>query len=294
MLVEWDVIRIEIVYSIASPRVKLLITFTDECEVLCRMRIQLCGPVTIFGDGLPQIPSGRKQRGILALLAVNHGRVVSTDTLIDYCWENPPQSARANIRSYIASLRQSFESTTRGSSSFISYNNRCGGYRLNLEPDGLDVAEISRLLDAARNRLRSDPSDALVHGQKAKWLWQGDPGSDLPRTSWFDLHTMNLQELRRRNDQVLATLYLLVGQPYSALPLLRSLIAASPQNPQHVLLLAIAHFLNRETPESLRVIESARFSYAEFGFDLPAEICATRQAILNSDTVAVMDYLRGI
>lgn len=258
------------------------------------MRIQLCGPVTIYGDGLPQIPSGRKQRGILALLAINRGRVVSTDTLIDYCWENPPQSARANIRSYIASLRQNFETTTRGSASLVSYNNRCGGYRLNLEAESLDAAEISRMLDTARDRLRSNPNDALVHSQKAKSLWQGDPGFDLPRTAWFDLHTMNLQELRRRNDLLLATSFLLMGQPHNAVPLLRALVAVSSQNPQYVLFLAISLFLNKQTPEALAVITSARSNYAELGFDLPAEICAAHQAILNSDESTVMDYLRRI
>ncbi|QSB04381.1 AfsR/SARP family transcriptional regulator [Natronoglycomyces albus] len=257
------------------------------------MRIQLCGPVTICGDGAPLSPTGRKQRGILALLAVNSGQTVSTETMINCCWDNPPSSARANVRSYVASLRRDLESASHGSSKLFSFNNRCGSYRLSLGSNDVDITEISRLVNAAKSCLETQPETAVSYCLKAKRIWHGDPGNDLPNTSWFAIHTMNLQELRQRGDKILSTAHLLSGHPYHALPILRNLLGQAPQHPQYQLLLAAAHYLNKQTPEALHVIRCARESFNEMGLDLPNDVNELLQAILNSDTELVLQRIKA-
>src|ERR1700752_5082049 len=51
-----------------------------------------------------------QQRGILALLLLRAGTLVSAEELIDRMWgANPPTSARVTVRTYISRLRRSLD-----------------------------------------------------------------------------------------------------------------------------------------------------------------------------------------
>ena len=58
------------------------------------MRIGLLGPVTAGPDGAPA-PGGPLLRGMLARLALDAGRPVGTDTLVDALWGDEPLSVKA-------------------------------------------------------------------------------------------------------------------------------------------------------------------------------------------------------
>ena len=58
------------------------------------VEIKLLGSVELSVEGRPLGLGRRKQRAMLALLALNANRVVSTDSLIDALWgESPPPTA---------------------------------------------------------------------------------------------------------------------------------------------------------------------------------------------------------
>ncbi|MFI6267415.1 AfsR/SARP family transcriptional regulator [Micromonospora zamorensis] len=51
-----------------------------------------------------------KQQAVFAMLAVQPGRLVTLDDLVDELWVDcPPRSAVANVRTYAANLRRTFE-----------------------------------------------------------------------------------------------------------------------------------------------------------------------------------------
>lgn len=69
---------------------------------------ELLGPLQVR-DELDQeiaVPA-RKQRGVLAVLLVSAGTVVSADRLADLLWDGqPPPSARKTVENYVARLRR--------------------------------------------------------------------------------------------------------------------------------------------------------------------------------------------
>lgn len=84
------------------------------------MRIQLLGVVGARRtDGTAVGPSAPKRRALLALLALELGRVVPTARLLDTVWDGcPPPTARSALQGHVGGLRKlldgGFVLTTRG------------------------------------------------------------------------------------------------------------------------------------------------------------------------------------
>ena len=72
-----------------------------------RLRVEVLGPIEVRSDGRT-IEIGRgKQRALLAVLALNAGKVVSTGRLIDELWgDEPPATATTALQVYISKLRK--------------------------------------------------------------------------------------------------------------------------------------------------------------------------------------------
>src|ERR1700704_5930143 len=62
---------------------------------------RLLGPF----EGPADLPGG-KPRALLARLLLDAERVVSTDTLVDGLWENPPPSAYKVLQAHVSALRK--------------------------------------------------------------------------------------------------------------------------------------------------------------------------------------------
>ena len=65
------------------------------------MKIETLGPLTAQVDGAGFVPSAAKPRQMLALLALQGGRVVPVPVLMEEVWgENPPRSATATLQTH--------------------------------------------------------------------------------------------------------------------------------------------------------------------------------------------------
>jgi hypothetical protein len=82
---------------------------------LVGLEFRLLGPVEVQLDGRP-VPLVRPQlRTVLAALATEAGRPVSTDTLADRVWDgSPPGGARGVLYSHITRLRGALTSAQEG------------------------------------------------------------------------------------------------------------------------------------------------------------------------------------
>ena len=71
------------------------------------MDVRLLGPIEVrLDDRLIEL-GPRKQRAVLAMLALQSGRTVSTDRIIDGLWgDEPPASAPKMVQLYISHLRR--------------------------------------------------------------------------------------------------------------------------------------------------------------------------------------------
>src|SRR5436190_616524 len=111
-----------------------------------QLDIGLLGPLTAELSGTPVTPSAPKQRQVLALLALNAGRVVTVPTLIEELWDDrPPRSYASTLQTYIFQLRNALEAALPGDSAARGLlRTQHSGYLL----DGgcrTDVEEFNRL-----------------------------------------------------------------------------------------------------------------------------------------------------
>ena len=70
--------------------------------------VRLLGPVDVVDDaGDVHVPRTAIQKTLLALLALDAGRVVGPDRLLDQAWDGePPESGRRALRFHISQIRK--------------------------------------------------------------------------------------------------------------------------------------------------------------------------------------------
>ena len=78
------------------------------------MDLRLLGPVEAYAGGIPLALGAPRQRAVLATLLLKSNKPVSTEQLVQAVWDDPPRSANANIRTYVAGLRRVFRDVHDG------------------------------------------------------------------------------------------------------------------------------------------------------------------------------------
>src|SRR5262245_60276745 len=103
------------------------------------MQVRLLGPVEVSVNGLARPVPGLRRKAVLAMLALNAGEVVSTDSLIDAVWDNaPPATAHNSLQRLVSYLRD-----LSGAGTIVA---RAPGYVLDLDGDATDVLVAERLI----------------------------------------------------------------------------------------------------------------------------------------------------
>src|SRR5688572_8429352 len=96
------------------------------------------------------LPLGRpQQRLVLAVLLVDAGRPVSTQTLIDRLWREAPDSARRTLQVHVARLRRLLQRSGHGARAAL--RSSPGGYLLDVAPECVDVHRFRQLMEMARD-----------------------------------------------------------------------------------------------------------------------------------------------
>ena len=141
------------------------------------MHFRLIGPVEIDSVGQVVEIGPPQQRLLAAALAVDAGRLVSVESLIDRVWDDPPAGARRTLHVLISKMRRTLEHASRREKENVTVVHRSGGYVLQLSPDRVDLLRFRRLADDAR---QADGVARVTLLRTAVELWQGEPLSGLP------------------------------------------------------------------------------------------------------------------
>jgi DNA-binding SARP family transcriptional activator len=105
---------------------------------MTRVELRVLGPLTVTVDGAPVDLSSRKQRALLALLALRAGQVLSVDRLVDDLWgESPPATARHALQVYVSNLRKQLGKAVVGTEP--------PGYVLRLPAEACDAVRFETL-----------------------------------------------------------------------------------------------------------------------------------------------------
>ena len=113
------------------------------------MRIGVLGGLEVLDDhDQDVVVAGAKLRALLAVLALQVGRVVPTEQLVDALWgEEPPAAVRNGLQGLASKLRR-----TLGSADLVTM--RGDGYALELPADAIDVHRYEQLVSAGQARGR--------------------------------------------------------------------------------------------------------------------------------------------
>lgn len=133
------------------------------------LTVGVLGPLDVRRDGRPlPVPSGRTTE-LLVRLALEAGRVVSAERLIDDLWgDAAAATGRNTLQSKVSQLRRALGEPDRLSSGH-------GGYRLQLEPDQVDALRVVALAaEAGAARRDGDPVGALAAADEALALFRGE------------------------------------------------------------------------------------------------------------------------
>ncbi|MFE2061750.1 BTAD domain-containing putative transcriptional regulator [Streptomyces sp. NPDC059467] len=144
------------------------------------LRLCLSGPVELLVRGTPVDLGPPQRRAVLAALAVDVGRPVPVEALVDRVWgADPPEGARRALYAHIARIRRVAERLDGSGEGRLPVLRRAGGYQLDLEPDSVDLHRFQRLAAAARDDALSDRTRA-ARLREALGLWRGEPFAGLP------------------------------------------------------------------------------------------------------------------
>jgi predicted ATPase/DNA-binding SARP family transcriptional activator len=148
-----------------------------------RVRLDLLGPLRLTVAGTPVDVPGERRRAVLALLAIAAGHPVSTDQLLDAVWPDAvPDSGRRALHSHVSRLRghlgPAADRLVRDGA----------GYRLDLAPGELDVAEA--------RALAHEPTEPDL--ARATGLWRGPALEEFPDVAPLAAEAVTLAELRRQ------------------------------------------------------------------------------------------------
>ncbi|WP_444964234.1 BTAD domain-containing putative transcriptional regulator [Nocardiopsis sp. M1B1] len=185
------------------------------------MEFKLLGPFEITEDNGRPVPVNRlKHRQLLAALLLRANTVVSFDQLINDIWgEEPPRSAKGNLKTYVSQLRQLLDRIdTVGD-----------GYQIRVEPHELDSVVFDAALRQGLRAIeqeRADEAGRLL--QEALDLWRGNALQDTPLGGDLaHMHT-HLDEQRLSCHEELMDVRLAQGRHTEVLRHLGSVIGAHP------------------------------------------------------------------
>ncbi|GAA2095341.1 BTAD domain-containing putative transcriptional regulator [Microlunatus panaciterrae] len=192
------------------------------------MIFEILGPMTVTGETAVRLLPGSKPRQLLATLLLHPNRYVSADFIADNLWDGqPPNSAAANLRTYVRLLRTRISERTGAA----TIETRPNGYALMISPDELDSTRLESLVSEARHLSRvGDFAGALALIDQATGLWRGTPLEDVPvcsawqpqLTRWEMAYTEVLDEAIR--------LHVDHGDPRRAARLVRDVLDRDPYN----------------------------------------------------------------
>ncbi len=162
--------------------------------------VRCFGGFSMSVDGAPLELAGAKPRArqLLRLLAINAGRSVHREVLMEALWPDADRdTSTRNLHVAISSLRHALEpGVARGASSMIVRDG--DAYRLTLPPDSeVDLIEFDEALAEARSlRGRGKADEAVPAYTRALDLYVGDLLPEDGPAEWL------VQERDRRRDEV--------------------------------------------------------------------------------------------
>ncbi|MFJ4670094.1 BTAD domain-containing putative transcriptional regulator [Kitasatospora purpeofusca] len=218
------------------------------------MRIDVLGAVrALRDDGSPVALGGPRHREVLARLVAAQGRTVTTDTLVDDLWTDPPARAVGALRTFVAALRRALEPDRPPRSPPRVIVTEGPGYALRLPREEVDVHRFQDTLARARR----DPG-AVTDLGVALASWRGPAYADVTGSAWAQRERVRLEELRLEGVELRARILLDSGEGADLVAELGAHVAEHPWREPAWELLARALYRAGRRADALATLRRAR------------------------------------
>ena len=249
------------------------------------LRFEVLGPLRVW-RGKTVVDLGPvQQRVVLAVLALQAGRPVGRQQMIDAVWgEMPPRNAVNLVQRHVSGLRRALEPERPGHtpSGLLAWTE--AGYLLTVPKGALDLdvfeSELSRARAArAAGQLRE--ADEALHS--ALELWRG-PVCDGLSSPFLDAQADRLDESRISVLEERIELDLAIGVHADLIAELRDLVAEHPLRERlHGQLMLALYRVGRQADALAAFRDARRHLHDELGVEPGAALQRLHQQILAAD-----------
>jgi DNA-binding SARP family transcriptional activator len=239
--------------------------------------LRLLGPVQAVRAGRDVPLGGPRQRAVLALLALDAGRVVPAGRLVEELWRGrPPLGAAKTLRSYVSRLRSALAPE-------VAVVARGGGYVFTLGSGRLDADEFERLV--AEGRAALGGAEAVAAGNRfraALGLWRGPALADVAEVEPLAREAARLEELRLAAVEGRLEADLAAGSHAEVAGELERLVGEHPLRERLWRLLMLALYRGGRQADALAAYQRARAVLAgELGLEPGLELRELERAVLR-------------
>jgi WD40 repeat protein/DNA-binding SARP family transcriptional activator len=247
-----------------------------------RLAIGLLGPLVVARDGLDLEVTGPKRRALLTLLALNAGRPLGKDEIIEALWPRR-QTGReeSTLRTHVSYLRDEIEPDRNHDP--VVLLTRGQTYMLNRDQVEFDVDRFHRLVEDGRSYAESHPDQALALFDSALALWRGRPLQDVEYEDFAQDEIQNLE--RARLDAVVdrARTLTALGSFAAAVSALEPIVREQPEWEEPTVLVMRALYGSGRHPDAMAVARRHRRHLNERGLEPSPRLADVEDRILNHD-----------
>jgi DNA-binding SARP family transcriptional activator len=254
-----------------------------------RAEINVLGTLEVAFNDVCVVPTARKTRQLLAILAINAGSVVHTSTIMEELWgTRMPRSAAGTLQTYVLHVRRLIRRALPADQADASHEilaTSHTGYTLRVEPESVDAVRYARLSAMGRTAGRAGDharADQLLDAALA--LWRGPVLVDVNIGPQLEIETMSLAESRLTDIALRIDAGLVLGRHHQLLGELAALCARHPYiehfHAQHMLAL----YRSGRPGQALEAYQGLSTTmHEQFGVDPSPRLRQLHHALLVGD-----------
>jgi predicted ATPase/DNA-binding SARP family transcriptional activator len=240
------------------------------------VRVGLLGTVQVEVDGADRTPAGKRERALLAMLALTPGKAVTADEVASGLWGSlvPPAGA---LDALVERVRAECtgDALTAGPEGLV----------LAVDPADVDALEAERIGEQAREQAANQqPWEALDALDKALAGWRGPVLSGVEDVPFARAVVARFEDLRHTLAEERFELFFRLNRTAQAIEALRAATRENPTRERYWGQLMTALHREHRTQEALEVYAEARAVMAdELGIEPGEALQRIEAAILLED-----------
>jgi DNA-binding SARP family transcriptional activator len=252
--------------------------------------VRILGPVQLLVGGALVPVGGPKPRALLAALAVNRRRAVSSQALADIVWnEEPPDAYQASLQVFVSNIRKALRNS--GVDPAAVLRTESSGYRLEIPDEGCDLGRFEAARRAGAEAASAGDHDAASRLFEAALAeWSGKALDDLSGLQFAESFATAMDEERLLVAAARIDAEIACGRASSVVGELVSMTNAQPLREPLWVQLITALYLSGRQADALEACRRVRTILAdELGIDPGPALSQLEKQVLRQEPLNTVE-----